>query len=83
MKALKGFLRNVDTNNPIPDTLLQDGVTYDLFGLHDHKRQAGLRAYDDLQLYSLAFMQRSCGFTHGQYGKFKPYIESEVTEEFK
>lgn len=83
LNALNTFLHNVHTNTPIPEAILQDGLSYTQLGLQTDKRQAGLRQYDHGQLFSLAFMQRSCGYSHGDYYEYKPYIEGEVDELFR
>lgn len=83
LNALNTFLHNVHTNTPIPEALLHAGLTYTHLGLQTDRRQAGLRQYDHGQLFSLAFMQRACGYSHGDYFEYKPYIEGEVDEQFR
>lgn len=81
--ALNSFLQRIKSNMPIPEMLSPDGLTYELLGLNNDQRQAGLRQYDHSQLFSLVFLQRSCGYSHGDYEESKPYIEGEVDEIFK
>lgn len=83
LNALDKFLHNVRANTPIPEALLHDGLSYSLLGLPDNRRQPGLRQYDNAQLFSLALLQRSCGYSHGDYHQNKPYIEGEVEEQFR
>lgn len=77
-KCLKEFLRLIETSQPIPDSQLPDAVTYDLFDLRQRKRQPGLRSFDDLQLFSLVYMQRYCSVTNGYYKRFKSFVEMEI-----
>lgn len=77
-KCLKEFLRLIETSQPIPDSQLPDAVTYDLFDLRQRKRQPGLRPFDDLQLFSLVYMQRYCSVTNGYYKRFKSFVEMEI-----
>lgn len=80
-KAFSEFLRLVDANQAIADYRLPDRVTFDLFGFRKPQRQAGLRMYDDGQLFGLALMQRHCGYTdENAYALYKPYIEQELTQ---
>lgn len=81
--ALDAFIRNVNTQTPVPEALLYDGLSYSQLGLHGDRRQAGLREYDHAQLFSLAFLQRSCGFSHGNYYEYKPFIEGKFDEIFR
>lgn len=78
-KCLQEFLRLIETGQPIPDALLPDAVTYDLFNLRERKRQPGLRSYDDMQLFSLVYMQRYCSVTNLYYKRFKAFVEMEIT----
>ena len=78
--ALQAFMRNVNTNTPIPEALLHDGLSYSQLGLLEDRRQVGLRQYDNAQLFSLAFLQRSCGYAHGNYYEYKPFIEGKFDE---
>lgn len=77
-QSLQEFLRLVETSQPIPDAQLPDAVTYDLFELRDRKRQPGLRPFDDMQLFSLVYMQRYCSVTNGYYKHFKAFVEMEI-----
>ena len=71
---------NIEHNQPIVDSNLPDQVTYGLFGLDARPRQAGLRKLNDIQMFSLAFMQRHCSIIHGHYYIYKPFIENEISE---
>lgn len=77
-KSLVEFLRLIESSQPIPDPHLPDQVTYDLFDLRQRKRQPGLRPYDDMQLFSLVYLQRYCSVTNGYYKKFKAFVEMEI-----
>lgn len=70
----------VDGNHAIADAQLPDTVTYDLFGLRQPRRQPGLRAFDDTQLFAVALLQRHCGHEATGYAAYKAYIDKEITE---
>lgn len=76
--CLAEFLRLMEASQPVPDSELPDTVTYDLFDLRQRNRQPGLRALDDMQLFSLAYMQRFCSSTDGNYDSFKAFVEREI-----
>lgn len=76
--SLAEFLRFMETSKPIQDSELPDTVTYDLFNLRQTKRQPGLRAFDDMQLFSLAYMQRFCSNTNAYYKNYKAFVEMEI-----
>lgn len=80
-RAFTEFVRLVDGNHGIADYRLPDQVTFDLFGFRKPQRQAGLRLYDDGQLFGLSFMQRHCGYSDDiAYATYKPFIEHALTQ---
>lgn len=68
----------MEASEPIPDPELHDTVTYDLFDLRQRKRQPGLRSLDDMQLFSLVYLQRYCSATDGNYNVYKAFVEMEI-----
>ncbi|KAG4075956.1 hypothetical protein HA402_003782 [Bradysia odoriphaga] len=76
--CLAEFLRLMEASQPVPDSELPDTVTYDLFDLRQRKRQPGLRSFDDMQLFSLVYMQRYCSVTNGHYKHYKAFVEMEI-----
>ncbi|KAJ6637055.1 Protein gone early [Pseudolycoriella hygida] len=78
-KCFKEFLQLIDANQPIPSSELDDAVTYDLLNLRQGKRQPGLRAFDNMQLFSMVYMQNYCSLLNGHYEPFKAFVEMEAT----
>lgn len=74
-RALAALIQKIDSDQPDPSL---GKITYGDLGLTKRMRQPGLREFDELQLYSVAYMQNYCAEADLNYGKWKPYIELEL-----
>ncbi|XP_055528240.1 protein gone early [Wyeomyia smithii] len=59
-QAFGTLLDKIDRNERIFESAISEKTTYDVLGLRHWRRQAGLRRYDQQQLFTLAYMQRHC-----------------------
>lgn len=74
-RALNGLRQAIDSGN---ETGIEKVKFADL-GLKRRLRQPGLRQLDELQMFSVAFMQNYCAEMDPNYAKLKPFIEQEVS----
>ncbi|XP_058444866.1 protein gone early [Malaya genurostris] len=59
-QAFGTLLAKIDRNERIFESEISEKTTYDVLGLRQWRRQAGLRRYDQQQLFSLAYLQKHC-----------------------
>lgn len=75
-RALESLLWMIDHGKHVTG---MGKVTFAELGLKQRLRQPGLRQLDELQLFSVAYMQNFCAETDHNYAKLKPFIELEVS----
>lgn len=75
-RALGSLLRMIDNGKHVTG---MGKVSFAELGLKERLRQPGLRQLDELQLFSVAYMQNFCAETDQNYAKLKPFIELEVS----
>ncbi|XP_053698382.1 protein gone early [Sabethes cyaneus] len=59
-QAFGTLLDKINRNERIFESAISEKTTYDVLGLRHWRRQAGLRRYDQQQLFALAQLQRHC-----------------------
>ncbi|XP_058831508.1 protein gone early [Topomyia yanbarensis] len=59
-QAFGTLLDKIDRNERIFESEISEKTTYEVLGLRHWRRQAGLRRYDQQQLFSLAYLQKHC-----------------------
>ncbi|XP_037937155.1 protein gone early isoform X2 [Teleopsis dalmanni] len=81
-RALSTFIEAIDASNPIMGASIEPKVTYENLRLTQRHRLPGLRALNDNELYTLAYMQKHCSIliADKDYARIKPHVEQTLAE---
>ncbi|XP_037927153.1 protein gone early isoform X2 [Hermetia illucens] len=79
-KSMQSFVRKVDNSEPISGSSGLEDINYHDLELDRKDRQAGMRKFENEQIFVLSQLQRYCSVTSESYSRYKPYIEGDIAE---
>lgn len=77
---MQSFVRKVDNSEPISGSSGLEDINYHDLELDRKDRQAGMRKFENEQIFVLSQLQRYCSVTSESYSRYKPYIEGDIAE---
>ncbi|XP_030381472.1 protein gone early isoform X2 [Scaptodrosophila lebanonensis] len=83
-RALSSFVTAIDAGSAIMGASINQAITYESLGLTRRLRLAGLRSYNENELFTLAYMQQHCSTTIADkdYARIKPHVERQLAERY-